>query len=563
MAGKSGGAGANAGEVKNAGALAKGGGNRSSLKETATRAGVDGLGLAANGLLDRRTSKTGSLNIKADDDALAGSTTAKGVNSPRLTALNVDRAVRGSGGKGSKTNTPVLGSFAEQHDALPPGAAAGVSGNGGGAAMTAAAAAAAKAKRPARPRPKYEGLHDSLSPKGLPPKRLHKKSGSIVTLSGMSQSGSQSQRGGNTGRKDGGSVGDGQGNGTAGSSQQMLSANNSASNSGSASGTPVDVQERDEGGFVVDDGAAGSGAGGRSGRDRGVTRGRRARRDEEDEMGDAETMDVDDEPFTQDVADGAEVEAEGEGEGEADERRAASRQASSRSRARHPPRTTRRGSPPRDGDTTLDLDADADVDAYPTDEPNTKRALAASQGQASHSLASRLDRDAEMAGIVAGADFGEDEDMEAGDVDVDVDVDLEDDVLVEEHGDGDIEGEGEGDGEGEGEGEDDAEARYCYCQAGSYGEMVACDNEECPREWFHLECIGLKSVPKSKEWFCDECRQMGFGGGAVGGGNAAEGQALGSAGAGASGSAGGGGNARVTGRANGASRERAERERKR
>ncbi|KPI43188.1 uncharacterized protein AB675_6971 [Cyphellophora attinorum] len=49
--------------------------------------------------------------------------------------------------------------------------------------------AAAKAKRPARPRPKYDGLHDSLSPKGLPPKRLHKKSGSIVTLGGSQGNG--------------------------------------------------------------------------------------------------------------------------------------------------------------------------------------------------------------------------------------------------------------------------------------------------------------------------------------------------------------------------------------
>ena len=27
------------------------------------------------------------------------------------------------------------------------------------------------------------------------------------------------------------------------------------------------------------------------------------------------------------------------------------------------------------------------------------------------------------------------------------------------------------------------EPRYCYCNGVSYGEMVACDNEKCPREW--------------------------------------------------------------------------------
>ncbi|KIV83179.1 hypothetical protein PV11_05229 [Exophiala sideris] len=66
-----------------------------------------------------------------------------------------------------------------------------------------------------------------------------------------------------------------------------------------------------------------------------------------------------------------------------------------------------------------------------------------------------------------------------------------------------------GDEEEEGEDEDQAddEERYCYCQGVSYGEMVACDKDDCPRQWFHLECIGLKSVPKSAKWYCDECKE--------------------------------------------------------
>ena len=53
----------------------------------------------------------------------------------------------------------------------------------------------------------------------------------------------------------------------------------------------------------------------------------------------------------------------------------------------------------------------------------------------------------------------------------------------------------------EADGEDDAdegeenEPRYCYCNEVSYGEMVACDNENCPREWFHLRCAGLREAP--------------------------------------------------------------------
>lgn len=44
--------------------------------------------------------------------------------------------------------------------------------------------------------------------------------------------------------------------------------------------------------------------------------------------------------------------------------------------------------------------------------------------------------------------------------------------------------------------EDGDEPRYCYCNGISYGEMVACDAEGCKREWFHLDCVGLKVAPK-------------------------------------------------------------------
>ena len=44
--------------------------------------------------------------------------------------------------------------------------------------------------------------------------------------------------------------------------------------------------------------------------------------------------------------------------------------------------------------------------------------------------------------------------------------------------------------------EDADEPRYCYCNEVSYGEMVGCDAENCEREWFHLQCVGLKVAPK-------------------------------------------------------------------
>ena len=37
--------------------------------------------------------------------------------------------------------------------------------------------------------------------------------------------------------------------------------------------------------------------------------------------------------------------------------------------------------------------------------------------------------------------------------------------------------------------------RYCYCDEVSYGEMVGCDGENCEREWFHLNCVGLSRAP--------------------------------------------------------------------
>ena len=60
----------------------------------------------------------------------------------------------------------------------------------------------------------------------------------------------------------------------------------------------------------------------------------------------------------------------------------------------------------------------------------------------------------------------------------------------------------EDDGEdGEGDGDD---RKYCTCQNVSYGNMVACDNDDCPYEWFHWSCVGMTKEPSGK-WYCEEC----------------------------------------------------------
>ena len=50
---------------------------------------------------------------------------------------------------------------------------------------------------------------------------------------------------------------------------------------------------------------------------------------------------------------------------------------------------------------------------------------------------------------------------------------------------------------------------YCYCKEDRGREMVGCDNGECPHgKWFHLYCLKLKCAPRSKMWYCPNCRTL-------------------------------------------------------
>ncbi|GLV37862.1 Inhibitor of growth family member 5 [Carabus blaptoides fortunei] len=51
---------------------------------------------------------------------------------------------------------------------------------------------------------------------------------------------------------------------------------------------------------------------------------------------------------------------------------------------------------------------------------------------------------------------------------------------------------------------DPNEPTYCLCHQVSYGEMIGCDNPDCPIEWFHFACVGLTTKPKGK-WYCPKC----------------------------------------------------------
>ncbi|KAL0275925.1 UNVERIFIED_CONTAM: hypothetical protein PYX00_003639 [Menopon gallinae] len=52
---------------------------------------------------------------------------------------------------------------------------------------------------------------------------------------------------------------------------------------------------------------------------------------------------------------------------------------------------------------------------------------------------------------------------------------------------------------------DPDEPTYCLCDQISYGEMIMCDNDLCPYEWFHFSCVSLGVKPKGK-WYCPKCR---------------------------------------------------------
>ena len=54
---------------------------------------------------------------------------------------------------------------------------------------------------------------------------------------------------------------------------------------------------------------------------------------------------------------------------------------------------------------------------------------------------------------------------------------------------------------------DPNEPTYCLCQQVSYGEMIGCDNQDCPIEWFHFPCMALTDKPKGK-WYCPKCLPM-------------------------------------------------------
>ena len=60
----------------------------------------------------------------------------------------------------------------------------------------------------------------------------------------------------------------------------------------------------------------------------------------------------------------------------------------------------------------------------------------------------------------------------------------------------------------DGGGNDEDKALYCICKQPSAGFMVACDNRNCPIEWFHGTCVGVTSAEvENRTWYCSDCRR--------------------------------------------------------
>ena len=58
---------------------------------------------------------------------------------------------------------------------------------------------------------------------------------------------------------------------------------------------------------------------------------------------------------------------------------------------------------------------------------------------------------------------------------------------------------------GQSDNDSDSEELWCICREPEYGQMIACDNDQCPIVWFHTACLKLKRVPQGN-WYCPECK---------------------------------------------------------
>jgi hypothetical protein len=67
------------------------------------------------------------------------------------------------------------------------------------------------------------------------------------------------------------------------------------------------------------------------------------------------------------------------------------------------------------------------------------------------------------------------------------------------------------------------EPTYCVCGQVAFGEMIACESESCPTEWFHSACVGLTPANRPLgAWFCPRCSGASGAKGGAGAGKASK-----------------------------------------
>ena len=54
--------------------------------------------------------------------------------------------------------------------------------------------------------------------------------------------------------------------------------------------------------------------------------------------------------------------------------------------------------------------------------------------------------------------------------------------------------------------DEEDDGSWCHFKQTKGGDMVGCDNRSCSTKWFHLECVGLSTVPRGK-WYCTTCKR--------------------------------------------------------
>ncbi|KAI4824007.1 hypothetical protein KUCAC02_012553 [Chaenocephalus aceratus] len=47
---------------------------------------------------------------------------------------------------------------------------------------------------------------------------------------------------------------------------------------------------------------------------------------------------------------------------------------------------------------------------------------------------------------------------------------------------------------------------HCSCGSADSVPMLGCDDDKCTHQWFHWACVGITKEPRSKTWYCDNCK---------------------------------------------------------